>query len=92
VLPDVPTIAEFVPGYEASGWYGLIAPKGTPAQVIETLNSKTNSILADAKAKQRLVDLGAAVFTGSSVEFGKFIADEIDKWAKVIRTANITAE
>jgi tripartite-type tricarboxylate transporter receptor subunit TctC len=91
-LPDTPTIAEFVPGYEASGWYGLVAPKNTPAEVIGILNRETNTILADPKAKDRLTDLGATVFAGSSADFGRFIAEEIEKWAKVIRAANIKAE
>jgi tripartite-type tricarboxylate transporter receptor subunit TctC len=81
-----------VPGYEASGWYGLVAPKNTPAEVIGILNRETNAILADPKAKDRLTDLGATVFAGSSADFGRFIAEEIEKWAKVIKVASIKAE
>ena len=84
-LPDVPTIAEFVPGYEASQWYGVGAPKSTPADVIERLNRETNAVLADPKIKARLAELGASVLTGSPADFGKLIVDETAKWAKVVK-------
>jgi len=88
-LPDIPTIGEFVPGYEVSAWYGVGAPKGTPAEVIDKLNSEINAGLADPKLKARLADFGGTVFALSPADFGKFIADETEKWAKAIRAANI---
>jgi len=88
-LPDLPAMAEFVPGYEASGWNGICAPKNTPIEIIEKLNKVINAGLADPKMKARLVDLGATVLAGSSADFGRLIADETEKWGKVIRTANI---
>ncbi len=91
VLPDLPTVGEFVPGYEASGWYGVVAPKNTPAEVIDRLNREINTGLADSKLKARLAAVGGAVLPGSPAEFGKLIADETEKWAKVIRAANIKA-
>jgi len=84
-LPDVPTVAEFVPGYEASQWYGIGAPKNTPAELIERLNKETNGILADPKMKARLADLGGTVLTGSPADFGKLIVEETAKWAKVVK-------
>jgi tripartite-type tricarboxylate transporter receptor subunit TctC len=89
VLPDVPSIAEFVPGYEAGGWYGIGVPKDVPAEIVDRLNSDINACLADPKLKTRLADLGYATFGGSSVEFGNMIAQEIDKWTKVIKFAGI---
>ena len=91
-LPDVPALAEFVPGYEATGWYGLGAPHGTPAEIIEKLNRETDAGLADAQIKARFADLGIPLVTGSPADFGKFIAAETDKWGKVIREANIRLE
>jgi tripartite-type tricarboxylate transporter receptor subunit TctC len=91
-MPDLPTVGEFVPGYEISLWYGVGAPKGTPAEVIDTLNREINEILADPKAKARLADLGGTALVGSPADFGKFIADETEKWGKVVRAANIKAE
>ncbi len=88
-LPDLPTVGEFVPGYEASTWYGVGAPKGTPTEVIDKLNREINEILADPKAKARLADLGGTALVGSPADFGKFIADETEKWGKVIRAANM---
>ena len=88
-LPDVPTVAESVPGYEASGWNGLCMPKNTPVEIIEKLNQVVNAGLADPTIKKRLGDLGATVLAGSSADFGKLIAEETEKWGKVIRTANI---
>ena len=90
-MPDLPAIAEFVPGYEASGWYGLGAPKNTPAEIIDKLNKEINAGLADPKIRAQLADLGGAVLPGTPAEFGKLIADETEKWGKVIRAANIKA-
>jgi tripartite-type tricarboxylate transporter receptor subunit TctC len=88
-LPDVPTIGEFVPGYEAVGWLGVVAPKDTPAAIIEMLNNAINAGLADPKVKQTFVDWGETVFASLPAEFGRFIAAENEKWGKVIRAANI---
>lgn len=88
-LPDIPAVGEFVPGYEASGWHGMGAPKATPLEIVEKLNKEINAALADPKIKARLADLGGTVLPGSSAEFGKLIADETEKWGKVIRAANI---
>ena len=92
LLPDVPTIGEFLPGYEARGWYGLVAPKSTPIEIVERLNKEVNAALADPNMQKRLTDVGAAVFAGSPADFGKFIADEIDKWRSVASFAGIKAE
>src|ERR1700675_2683055 len=92
VLPDVPAIGDFVPGYEASGWDGIGAPANTPPQIISILNKEVNAALADARFKARLADLGADPFANSPAEFGKFIGEYIEKWGKVIRAANIYAE
>jgi tripartite-type tricarboxylate transporter receptor subunit TctC len=89
VLTDVPTVAETMPGYEASTWFGLGAPRGTPAQIINRLNEETNAALADPKIKGRLADLGGTPLAGSPADFGKFIVDETEKWGRVIRAANI---
>jgi len=91
-LPEVPTVGEFVPGYEASGWAGIGAPKNTPAEIIQRLNREINAILADPKAIARITDLGIAVFASTPAEFRKHIADETEKWGKVIRAANIKAD
>jgi tripartite-type tricarboxylate transporter receptor subunit TctC len=91
-LPGVPTVAETVPGFEASSWFGIAAPKGTPADIIETLNRETNAGLADPTIKARLDDMGGMALTGSPADFGKLIADETEKWGKVIRDAGIKAE
>jgi tripartite-type tricarboxylate transporter receptor subunit TctC len=85
VLPDLPTVADFVPGYEASAWYGLGAPKGTPPEIIDRLNKDVNAILADPKAQARFADLGASLLPGSVADFGKLVADETEKWAKVVK-------
>jgi tripartite-type tricarboxylate transporter receptor subunit TctC len=92
VLPDVPTVAEFVPGYDASGWHGICAPKNTSADIVAAVNKTVNAGLADAAFKQKLSDLGGIAAPMTPQEFGKFIADETDKWAKVNKFANITAE
>ena len=89
VLPDIPTVGEFVPGYEASGWFGLGAPKNTPAEIINTLNREINAGLADPTMQARLADLGGTVLPGSPADFGKLIAQDTEKWGKVIRAANI---
>jgi tripartite-type tricarboxylate transporter receptor subunit TctC len=91
-LPDIPTVDEFVPGYEASSWFGVGAPKNTPPQIIDKLNKEINAGLADPKLKARLADLGGTVLPGSPADFGKHIAEETEKWGKVIRAANIKAE
>jgi tripartite-type tricarboxylate transporter receptor subunit TctC len=92
VLPDVPAVAEFVPGYEASAWFGIGAAKGTPAEVIERLNKELNAALADPKIKARLADLGGTVMPGSPQEFGSLVTAEIEKWRKVIRFAGLKPE
>jgi tripartite-type tricarboxylate transporter receptor subunit TctC len=92
VLPDIPTLGEFVPGFEASVWYGVGAPKSTPAEIVDKLNKEINAGLADPKLKARFVDLGGTMFALSPAEFGKLIVDETEKWARVIRAANIKAE
>jgi tripartite-type tricarboxylate transporter receptor subunit TctC len=92
VLPDIPTVSEFLPGYEASTWDGIGVPKNTPTEIVDRLNREINTVLADPNMKERLADLGATVITGSPADFGKFIADETEKWGKVIRAANIKAE
>jgi len=91
-LPDIPTVAEFVPGYEASIWWGVGVPKDTPAGIVEKLNKEINAGLADPKIKARLTELGGTALAGSPTEFGKLIADETEKWGNVIRAANIKAE
>jgi tripartite-type tricarboxylate transporter receptor subunit TctC len=88
-LPDLPTAAEFVPGYEAIGWYGIGAPKDTPADIVGTLNGAINAVLAEAPAKTRLADLGVEPMRMTSAQFAKFIAGENEKWGNVIRAANI---
>jgi tripartite-type tricarboxylate transporter receptor subunit TctC len=85
VLPDLPTVADFVPGYEASAWYGLGTPKGTPAEVVDKLNREVNAILSDPAAKARFTELGASLLPGSAAEFGKLLADETEKWGKVVK-------
>jgi tripartite-type tricarboxylate transporter receptor subunit TctC len=88
-LPDLPTVGDFVPGYEASAWLGVGAPRKTPVEIIDKLNREINAVLSDPKFKSHLADLGARVLPGSPAEFGKLIADETEKWGKVIRAANI---
>jgi tripartite-type tricarboxylate transporter receptor subunit TctC len=85
VLPELPTVAEFVPGYEATSWYGLGAPKGTPLEIIDKLNREVAAILTDPKLKARFLELGATPLTGSPADFGKLVADETEKWAKVVK-------
>ena len=92
VLPDIPTVGEFVPGYEASAFYGVGAPKNTPTEIVDKLNREINAGLADPKIKERLEDLGGVPMPMTPAEFGKLIADETEKWGKVIREAHIKAE
>jgi tripartite-type tricarboxylate transporter receptor subunit TctC len=91
-LPDIPTVGEFVPGFESSGWIGFGAPKGTPIEIVDKLNKEINAALADPKMKARLADLGCTPLTLSPADFGKLIVADTEKWAKVIRAANIKAE
>jgi tripartite-type tricarboxylate transporter receptor subunit TctC len=87
VLPDLPLVADYLPGYEASAWYGLAAPKGTPPDIVGVLNKAVNEILADPKAKARFAEIGAILLPGSPAEFGKLVADETEKWGKVVKFA-----
>ena len=91
-LPDIPTVSDFVPGYEASAWYGVGAPKNTPAEIIDKLNKEINAGLADPKIKARIAELGGTVLAGSPADFGKLIADETEKWAKVVKFAGLKPE
>src|SRR5262249_43235671 len=91
-LPGIPTGSGCGPGCEASVWFGVGAPKATPAEIVDKLNKEINAALADSKMKARLADLGGGVLPGTPADFGKFIADETEKWGKVIRAANIKAE
>jgi tripartite-type tricarboxylate transporter receptor subunit TctC len=92
VFPDLPTVGEFVPGYEASAWLGIGVPRQTPVEIIDKLNRETNAVLSDPKFKAQLSGLGGRVLAGSPEEFGKLIAEETEKWGRVIRTANIKPE
>jgi tripartite-type tricarboxylate transporter receptor subunit TctC len=91
-LPEIPTVAEFVPGYEASNWYGVGAPKATPVEIIDKLNKEISAGLADPNMKARLADLGGTVLAGSPADFGNLIADETEKWGKVVKFAGIKAD
>jgi tripartite-type tricarboxylate transporter receptor subunit TctC len=91
-LPDIPAVSEFVPGYEASGWYGIGAPKGTPTEIINKLNEAINPVLADPTFEARLANLGCSALSGSPDDFGRLIAKDTEKWAKVIHTADIKPE
>ena len=91
-LPDLPTVGEFVPGYEASNWFGVGAPKATPAAIVEQLNKEINASLADPKLKARLTDLGGTPLVGSPADFGKLIAEETEKWGKVVKFTGIKAD
>jgi tripartite-type tricarboxylate transporter receptor subunit TctC len=92
VLPDVPSVSEFLPGFDAAVYYGIGAPKNTPREIVDRLNKEINTGLADPQFKARLVELGSTVLPGSPADFGKFIANETDKWAKVVKFAHIKAE
>jgi tripartite-type tricarboxylate transporter receptor subunit TctC len=91
-LPELPIIGDFVPGYEASSWHGIGAPKNTPAEIIDKLSKETNAALADPRMTARLADLGGILLSGSTADFGKFMADETEKWGKVVKFAGIKAE
>src|SRR5262245_5199997 len=91
-LPNIPTVGEFVPGYEASGWYGIGAPKNTPTDIIDKLNNEINAVLADPTMKTRLLALGAEPMPMTSADFGKFMSDETEKWGKVVKFAGIKPE
>src|SRR5262249_9093685 len=91
-LPDLPTIAEFVPSFEISAWYGIASPRNTPQAIIDKLNNEINAALADPNVKARLASLGGSPFALSPSEFRKFIYDDTEKWAKIIRAANIKPE
>jgi tripartite-type tricarboxylate transporter receptor subunit TctC len=91
-LPDIPTVAEFVPDYEASVRIGVGAPKATPAEIVEKINREINAGLADPRMKARLADLGGTVLPGSPSDFGKFLADETEKWGRVVKFAGIKAD
>jgi tripartite-type tricarboxylate transporter receptor subunit TctC len=92
LLPDVPTLADFLPGYEATAWYGVGAPTNTPEEIIDRLNKEINAALADPRMQARLADMGATLLASSPADFGKLIADETDKWSKVVKFAGIKAE
>src|SRR6185503_10334015 len=85
--PDLPLVADYLPGYEASAWYGLAAPKGTPPEIVDRLNKAVNEILADPKAKARFTEIGAILLPGSAADFGRLVADETEKWGKVVKFA-----
>jgi len=91
-LSDIPTVGDFVPGYEASSWQGVGAPENTPAEIIDKLNREINSAVADPKTKARLAELGGTPLAGSAADFGRLIADETAKWAKVVKFAGIKPE
>jgi tripartite-type tricarboxylate transporter receptor subunit TctC len=91
-LPDVPTVGEFVPGYEASGWFGIGAPKATPAEIVDTLKREVNAVLGEPAVKVRMAELGSEIFTGSPADFAKLVAEETEKWAKVVKFAGLKAE
>jgi len=91
-LPNIPAIAEFVPRYDASGWHGVGAPANTPREIVETLNKEINAALAEPKMKARLAEFGGIPLAGAPADFEKLIADETERWSRVIRTANIKAE
>ncbi|MGB8826677.1 MAG: tripartite tricarboxylate transporter substrate-binding protein, partial [Pseudolabrys sp.] len=92
VLPDLPTVSEFVPGYEASAWYGIGVPKDTPAEIIEKLNKAINATLNDPMSKARFAELGASLLPGSPADFGKLVAEETEKWGKVVKFCGAKAD
>ena len=91
-LPDIPTVGEFVPGYEAVVWQGIGAPKNTPPEIVDKLNTEINAALADPNMKARLADLGGTALAGSPADFGKLIADETEKWGKVVKFTGAKAD
>ena len=92
VLPAVPVVADFVPGFEASAWFGMGVPKGTPAEIVDKLNSEVNAALADPKIKARLLDMGGMLIPGTPADFGKLLAEETEKWAKVVKFSGAKPE
>src|SRR5262249_13028897 len=92
VLPDIPTVGNYLPGFEASTWFGVGVPRGTPAETVERLHKEINEALADPKMRARVTDLGGTVIPGSPADFGKLIAEETEKWGRVIKFAGIKAE
>ncbi len=92
LLPEVPTVADFVPGYESSAWYGVGAPKNTPVEIIDRLNKEINAVLADPRMKTRVADMGATLVAGSPAEFGKLVADETEKWGNVVKFSGAKAD
>ena len=92
VLPDIPLIGDVVPGYTVTGWLGIGVPKGTPAEIVERLNREVNAVLADPAIRVRMAELGSEIFTGSPADFGKLVAEETEKWAKVVKFAGLRAE
>ena len=92
MLPELPTVGDFVPGYEASQWYGIGAPKSTPAEIVDKLNKEISAALADPKMKARFADIGGEPLAGSPADFGKLIAEETEKWAKVVKFADMKPE
>jgi tripartite-type tricarboxylate transporter receptor subunit TctC len=92
ILPGVPSIGEFVPGYDAPAWLGIGAPKNTPAEIIDKLNKEINAALADPKMKGRIADLGAAALVKSPLDFAQFVAKDTEKWGQIIRAANVKAD
>jgi tripartite-type tricarboxylate transporter receptor subunit TctC len=92
VLPDIPVIGDVVPGYAVTGWLGIGVPKGTPADIVERLNREVNAVLAEPAVKVRMAELGSEIFTGSPADFGKLVAEETEKWAKVVKFAGIKPE
>jgi tripartite-type tricarboxylate transporter receptor subunit TctC len=92
MLPDIPTVGDFLPGFEASTWFGVAAPNRTPSEIVEKLNTEINAALADSKMKARIADLGGTVIPGSAADFARLVADDSEKWAKVIKAANIKPE
>jgi tripartite-type tricarboxylate transporter receptor subunit TctC len=89
LLPEIPTVADYLPGYEASAWYGLGAPRGTPPDIIEKLNKTVNAILADPAVKVKFVEMGATLIMNSPAQFGKYVEDETEKWGKVVKFAGV---
>jgi tripartite-type tricarboxylate transporter receptor subunit TctC len=92
VLPDIPLIGDVVPGYAVTGWLGFGVPKDTPAEIVDKLNKEINATLAETAVKGRMAELGSEIFTGSPVDFGKLVAEETEKWAKVVKFADLKAE